>query len=238
MKTNAILVMTVAELHLDPRVQNAIVRRMHSVTGIFNAPRVPHLHKRTFLEELAHRFTVADVIDAHNTPIAWSQCQLWLANFRDKVASLGLTKLEWIALPYESAREKFASIGKEKLKKKSALILEPSRKMLVALNNAGSFDDVRGDLQKITIGDLLTVSPKSLRHFKNFQQSFVKVCQRLLEMGFTYEDGAFLQEGTRREFIQHLMRDEGLELDEAKKFADLAHKYGWIGKSSQWDLMT
>jgi len=94
-----------------------------------------------------------------------------------------------------------------------------------------------GDKYGITIDDLLKTSRHRIEFRSDFSISIVNLCRKLMEMGFGYEDGIFLQEDTRREFVEKLMKEENMSQRQARKFADLAHKRHYVGNSLKWDMI-
>lgn len=183
--------------------------------------------------EWAAKLVVADVINTNKGLMGWETASAWLIDFRDKVISLGMTQLDWIALSSQTVTsEMLKSLGKEELKKRSAILLNTHSGMIIKF-----LADYSGrSIEEITIGELLDLSEMDwLRCGKNFWYCASKTRKKLREIGFSYEDGIFLQEGTRREFVERIMKREGLNLNQARMVVDIAKKYGWIKKTHDWD---
>ena len=253
MKKKKVLQMAITKLGFNHRRLVAItidLGRKINGTAFYG-----ELH-RGIINDIAIRFKVADIISVYDRPIRVGKDSRWLLEFYDKALEFGLTKLDWLALPYETARKEFRYCNKEELKNKSILLLEPSKMLIEALkfhfepavnlldeaelnlpDELDFDDDHMVDEYEIPISYLLNMSVNILKHHHDFERSIFNLCQKLLEMGFQYEDGIFLQEGTRREFVERLMREEGLSKRSAGKFADLAHERGYIGNSLKWDLI-
>lgn len=188
------------------------------------------------IKKWASIFTVKDAILASGVRIDWGQCPRWQVEFRDKIMELGLTKIDWIALPVMNKiafTKLLRALGKNELKKCSILLIKtPSGKMLEYLECMVKKESA----EAITIGELLNVHPNGWS-FVNFGWCVSQMRQKLLELGFKYEDGIFLQEGTRRNFVQKIMEEEKLDQKQAEIIADIAHKRGWIKKTADWGLI-
>lgn len=257
MRKEDILKLKISELGFSERIVSSIIRDASYYIRKIEGCNLYDKESKRNIKKWAKIISVAEIISLRDEVIA-SEDKRWIMEFRDKAISFGLTKLDWLALPYETARKEFGDYSREDLKRKSVLLLEPPAKILRSIcsyaeNNRmfwaaeceeeecelGTDDSRRYELlgKNIPIRALLGMSRNKFGKRHNFSDSIFNLCQKLLEMGFEYEDGIFLQEGTRREFVEKLMKEEGLSKIQAQKFADLAHKLGYVGNSRKWDLI-
>lgn len=156
--------------------------------------------------ELSFEFTVGDVVKAYNRKVAWSWASSWLQDFRDEVIKLGLTQLDWIALSAETVTEEmFKNVSKKELKKLSILLLGTVKK---ALFKALSEKLKKNTLEEISIGDLLDISTDNWGKGRDnlFWEYVVATQDKLLAIGFSEEDGAFLRGKTSEIFRKGTLR--------------------------------
>lgn len=231
MEVQDIMKLKIAELSLSTASRrNAIVR------WLLNSEESKNWTTEKLAKHLSD-FTVVDVINKINSPIRnWRGLAGWLVEFRDTVINFGLTKLDWISLPIRTINEEMLKgLGKKKLKEKSIILLGT----LSGLIKQCLEDEFNKPAERIMIGELLGLSLDDWRAVQrhDFQYCVSSTRKKLLEIGFEYQDGIFLQQGTRHEFIEWLMKEESLNYEEASKMADIARKYMWIKKSADWDLI-
>lgn len=232
METDKILNLTIAKLNLSKRSQNALIRQMIKYVGNHEELAFFYENETRAITKWALRLTVIDVINKYNCPLQRSRCNLWLIEFQDKLIELGLTKLDWLALPNITLVGKLRSENKGDFKKRSILILDTvSGQMLNFLEN-----HLDKKPKEITIEELLAESTKKWETFHDFGRSLFNTRRKLIEIGLKYEDGVFLQEGTRRQFVERLMEEEDLGKKQAERIADIARKQGWIHRSLEWNL--
>ena len=148
-------------------------------------------------------------------------------SFSQKLVELGMTQLDWIALPNSTVTTTMLKrLGKEKLRSLSVLVLDTLSSTALERLRWHTKKDVR----ETTIQDLLDFNPlEDRRHMdrsfvRSFAQSFLNTRNRLLELGFRYEDGLFLQVGTKRQLAEDLMKTESLSKQMAYKFVEIAAK--------------
>ena len=145
-----------------------------------------------------------------------------------------LTALDVPCLPHTPATRKkmLKSLSKEDL-------LAADVRKLGTLSSAAIENGYRrygNPYEIVTVREVLESKPWSGEnnyYFKGVRSSLLLTRQYLRELGFKYEDGPFMQDGTRRQFIEKLMTADSLGKRHAVKVAGLAMKYRWIPKFAE-----
>lgn len=244
MNKEKILGMTIKELSLSSSLHT--LRAVQWIITFLDPGKEKEDRKR--LLELASELKVADLIsawDKTSSPyLSWSldysqrspvNTPKWFKEACEKLIQIGLTRVEWIALPSSTVSlDALRSLGKEDLLKKRVLMLGTlSYKALKAVSSQlGKFPHL------VTIEDLLSTTEDQWGFYtdNDFSVSAIKTCYKLKEIGFKFEDGKFLQFGTRRQFINTLMEQEKINRKQAEIVARVAFSRGWIKQTLRWLL--
>lgn len=236
MKSEQIMALSLAELGLSAKGRN-------NWTQCVLKQRDPDFDEfaygrgySRFLQQQSEQITVGELIktlEEHWQPIP-KDLRMHARNLQRRLVELGLTQLDWVALPNSTINHQMlVKLSKEDLRKRSILLL--STLSLPSL--LGITRDLRKCTRDTTIEDLLNYDPfegeMRPRLVMNlfglmFEKSFKSTRQLLIECGFRYEDGIFLQAGTRRQLAEDLMAKEGLSKKTAYKFADIAQKRNMV----------
>lgn len=205
--------LTIGELGLSSTSRNRktefILRYKHPEV------RIEYNQKRKLLLEWAKKFTLKDYIDAH--ALAAREFRL-PGDIKNDLITRGFNYLDWNELPASTVTTNMLKkLTKEELLRKKVIIL-------------GTFSSLALKVFELyTIDELLhTASENTWRHRKEFGVSLEKTRRKLRELGFKYEDGIFLQAGTRRELIERLMHHHPLKHKVAALVADVAERRGWV----------
>lgn len=196
----------------------------------------------SLLKQWANEVTVRDVVDAleaslHPLP---SDLRKFDKKLVKRLVELGMTQLDWIALPNTTVTTAaLRRLGKEKLRSLSILVLDTlsSKALQYFLFSLESGNRGKKSLREVTIQHLLDFnaaeglygSPLKTHLFlTQFAGSFHSTRCKLLELGFRYEDGRFLQAGTKRRLAEDLMESDGLSKKLAYRFAEIVRKRNLI----------
>lgn len=143
-------------------------------------------------------------------------------------SALGLTRLDSIVLPQNTVtKETLKAIPREKLMQMDASVLGTMSSTSLEYYRRGdafweTYDD-KDLLPPPTIAQLLAETAPPV-----FKESIFATLRLLKELGFDYEDGLFLQWGTRRKFIDDLVAEEGFSREVCAIVATIAEKHNWI----------
>lgn len=142
--------------------------------------------------------------------------------WRDKLIGLGFTQLDWIGLPPDTVpAAALCAVGPEKLSRLSVMLLGTLTPQ--ALARLEEFFKKRAEL--ITIRELLNdtaawLAPKGrLDGIMTLKRGIIGTRRKLYELGFRYQDGVFLQIGSRRELIERIMAETNIERQAAERVA-------------------
>lgn len=196
-------------------------------------PLPPHGRQRTTLfNEFASTLTVEGVIRisdslvqkklTETSGLSWRYIQRReLHIFCRKLQEMGLNQLDWIALESDAVTTKMLrNLSKEKLLQMSILVL--------GTLNPKAIDRYLNHRKDMAIGTFLKTSQSVWSRGSNFVATLRNTRRKLFEMGLGYDDGIFLQEGTKRALAERLMRTYGLTQDVATSVAEVAEKEKWV----------
>ena len=232
-----ILGITIEEIGLSSSLHTA-----RAVQWIYSLlmPEDP-IKDRKALIELASIISIADLINAWDKSksphLIWSDPSMnmprWFKEIRNKLISMGLTRLEWVALPVQTlSPKKLKSLGKEALLQKSVLMLGT-----ISVSTLNAMADQFGKLPHlITIGDILPLTEYEWGYKTDYAMSAFLTCRKLSKIGFGFEDGRFMQFGTRRLFVNDLIEKERISKKQARMVADIAYRQCWIKRTLRWNL--
>ena len=156
-----------------------------------------------------------------------------MTKFTEALVSYGFSTLDYAKLPASSVTIKqFRAFGKTRVRLLDVRALNTLTNAAIRL-----YEELLGiDMDKpLTIGDLLELNIGSENSWKTyrlkgFRRSIAKTREKLVAIGFRYEDGAFMQQGTRREFVEKLMIEGTISRKAAQRVAELAARKGWVPK--------
>ena len=139
-----------------------------------------------------------------------------LDELSQKFVALGLNYFNWDYLPPKTGAPFIFQVGRERL-------LEANPKVLGTIS-AGAYNILHLHLQRnVTIRNMLDTvwcrKKNDILGMGHSMKSFLDTARKLMELGFTYDDGIFLQEGTRKRFIEKTVAD-GVPEDKAGYLAD------------------
>ncbi len=228
--------MTVAEFaarhKLSGQIRNDLVEiAKRRIDNAWRHPDWRVYHKQ--MRELANTVTMRDALaalpstDGGDGPYELKHRNPKLA---DALMAEGLTYLDVPSLP-------MTTLSAQELRKipKSDLLALDARR-LGTLSSAAMrvyvYDSPYRERRPVsTVGELLASDHWGNDYqLDNCEQSLLNTRRRLAEIGFTYEDGLFMQHGTRRQFLEKIVAESGLTKKAAEKVADLAMKYRWVTK--------
>ena len=232
MNRKKLFVTPIADLALTSNSRNAWVFRLktHKVPEFlfgWGASRI------RLCKEFSFQFTVQDVVDCfneekragHKRGWSWFDGNELGGEMVFALRNLGLTSLDWAAIP-GATTEQLKRAGKKLVRQQSVLLLSTlsskAIRNLERLLNKLALD--------ISVENLLGVSRRAWeRHdSSNFGKSILKTWALLREVGFGYDDGVFLQDGTKRQFVESLQIKEGLPQRIAIRVAEIAQRRGWV----------
>lgn len=175
------------------------------------------------LKDLATTVTMSDAL---------TKFESFSPKLVNALVASGLTCLDVPSLPQTitSSRE-LRGLSKENL-------LAMDARRLGTLSSAAlrAYWSGYGKMPLITIGEVLASNPwegEQSYEVRHCRQGLLNTRRLLVELGFKYEDGPFMQHGTRRQFVEKLIAKDSLGKKQAAKVADLAMKYRWIPKFTE-----
>jgi hypothetical protein len=90
-----------------------------------------------------------------------------------------------------------------------------------------------------TVEDLLKADPEGregpMHYLKGCMVGMTNTRNKLKEIGFVYEDGPFMQWGTKRRLVEKVMKGCGIDKDKASLVVDSACIMKWSGINWQWE---
>lgn len=188
--------------------------------------RVDELAKKTCLRDVIR--SLEAVYAKYRVP---SEFHSSFRSCRKKIVELGLTRLDAIFLPQDTVTtDMIKAVPKEKLLQMDARILGTLSSALLShyryeSNNREDTRYFEGELLPFpTVAELISKVP----HWSFHEEVLTATLRLLKSMGFTYDDGPFFQEGTRKKFIEDLMKEEGYSGEICAIVASIAEKHGWV----------
>jgi len=231
-KTHRVFAMTVAQFvekhELSPQVRNDLVREALGYEGAGGLS-----HKK--LLERARIVYMQDALQALTHTLTRNNSDLGekSPHLAKALLAEGLTYLDVPCLPLHTATlTELRRLGKETLRQTNVRVLGTLSGIAIRTilyDVCRSYDD----RVVLTVNNMLEISPwtgERAYACRTIHQSLLKTRAYLCKLGFTYEDGPFMQDGTRRQFVEKLMSEDDLSKRAATKVADLAMKYRWVSK--------
>jgi hypothetical protein len=229
--------LTINQLGFTSNLRNSLVVLMvqRLGRGQVNQLTSPSARRRQ-CEALGDEFTVRDLMDVINH---WHQQNQQLHGIipfvpqveraiADKLIAQGFTQLDWVALPPSTVTvPMLQALGKRRIKGYSVLVLGTlSHKALRVLEKVTELHS-----PNITIGQLLQLSRYAIRreHYGDIGMSLDNTRAKLIEIGFGYKDGPFIQAGTKRELAEEMVMF-GLPRRSVQQFIEYAQRRCWIGE--------
>lgn len=243
MKIEKIRAMKIAYVGLSSTTRNNWVQKMMITMHPEMYPSFQNAYGqewRKLCAEWAQKLTVGELIDFLDNQFQRHKDRMYFVSeldrsekqFVDKLIQLGMTQLDWVVLPSSTVTIKMLKqLGKKKIGECSILVLGTlSSSALRSIKSAEERLDKK--LLDFTIDDFLATPATAWRgeYGREFKDSVAKTRQKLIQIGFRYEDGIFLQEGTKRRLVEDLMEKEGLSCQAAKKVAEIAQKRCWVDR--------
>ena len=187
------------------------------------------------IKEMSCQFNVKDIIHSRHFP---DENAAWVKEFKKKIIKLGLSQLDWLALPNETVTPAMLrAVPKKNLEEKTVLLLGTLSPKFYRLLFEYIFGTLYSDVV-LSIKMLLQLQEREWRRLGNFDLCVFNTKKKLLAIGFEYPDGIFLQEGTHRQFIDKLMAtEEHLSRRKAGYITDIAFRRNWIRKTPEWNLI-
>ncbi|MGE5297776.1 MAG: hypothetical protein ACM3KM_01285 [Acidobacteriaceae bacterium] len=199
MDKSEVFKMTIAELGFSPNTRNKLVELvLYEGDGniCFDRAFGSQKTRLALCNEWAPRLTVSQLIAAYTRKIARDACRHPFIpkadkQLADKLVSLGLTQLDWIALPPASiSDELLRRLGPEAVRKLPVLVL--------GTLSHSALNFLERELQKeapdITVSDFIQF-PR-MRVIDGVKSSVESTRQRLLRIGFGC-DSEFFTKGAR-----------------------------------------
>lgn len=222
-----IMARTIASLGYSVTTRNSVVIQIKKYKYPKDKFKLGDKKYYELCEQLAKQFTVKDLISAYDA----SPCYYrggYMHPFPQiseriscRLVKLGLTHLDWKALPINTVTtQMLRRLGKKELLGRSILLL--GTLSFIALRELVKY--FNKDLLDITIRDLTGTSEETWDWSGNLKRSIAKTRQKLLEIGFRYEDGIFLQEGTKRQLVEDLAAETNLSHNVVTKVVDVSQK--------------
>ena len=244
MQKTEILEMTLSQFNFHTNTRNRLIDKvLRKLDALDEISVYRDLHfksetseKRPQKEILAHyclwaeKITVAQVMEAiYERPTL--QKSLFVRGvsemlFYKKVEQLGLTREDWICLPKRVLKTEICgNEDKEDLLKKDILslgtvtdiFLGKIKKFLMYYSEKKDvYNRIYLHEMSVTIGEFITLyNPDGYYKDESLLPSAKKTREKLVSLGFWYEDGVFMQLNTKRKLIEDLMEKEGLSKRDA-----------------------
>lgn len=251
MKKEEVLKMTLGQLGFHTNTRNRlidnVVRRwdhlndtnlcheLHYVAGDTFEPR-PQKKILASYCVWAEKITVAEVMEAVcNNGGTFLKGSSETA-FGKKVEQLGLTKEDWSCLPKRTLKSAISGDeNKAGLLQKNILALGTVSNIFLKkikyflkyeLVERGEYKGCDFSEMEITIEKFITLYNPD-RH-EELLPSAKKTREKLVSLGFRYEDGIFMQLNTKRRFVELLMKEDGLSKRDATLVIETCgQRYGW-----------
>lgn len=246
-KSEKVKALTIASLGFTRSIQNMLLKEyLKKIGEEYPSDRryEPHYGRNPeylpWFDNKANTLTVGDLISGFG-PSRSSQTKrhggkhfyesVVMRRFKQKLLDLGLGFGDWLRLAPTLEAELYfllqrAGKNKGKIGALNVTVLLHSELALQALEIA-----CNKSREEITVSDLLATSPKkwlsSVEYSGNIDGSFRSARQKLTKLGFTWRDGLFLDEGTRRWHVAKLAKDLKVSHRRASMILDYAHENGW-----------
>ncbi len=152
--------------------------------------------------------------------------------FKSELVKRGLTRLDWIQLPQASLTLKcMQSVSREDWLTKPVILLGTIPERIISDITRVIVDDYKSSRVRptLTIQELLEC-PKKYCHSHISELQVAKTRLILRQLGFTYEDGWFMQFGSKRELLNNWMNQHSITKKEAEMVFVIARKEGWVSK--------
>lgn len=208
------------------QTMSAIVKLVHDPPHYFG--RENRAKNQKIIDDLAAQTTLRECLTGLEKKYAEQRRSHYFYNdyrgILKRIIDLGLTRLDCVVIPQSTVtKDMLKSISKIDLLKKDASVLGTVSNL--ALTDYRHNDkSPKNPLPWPTVADLLSQMP-----YAGISEKSWKATRQLLEdLGFTYEDGLFLQWGTRRRFVEDLMKEEGYSRETCAIVAAIAEKRCWV----------
>ncbi len=227
--------MTVAEFvqkhELSPQVRNDLVREAIGRKEAWDSNHKKLLARARTVRMRDALKALADMLGRANSDLGEK-----LPRLADALVTEGLTYLDVPCLPIHTATlTELRKLGKEALRETNVRRLGTLSAIAIRTILGANFRDY-DETRVLTVHDILEISPWTGEHAyecRTIHQSLLKTRAYLCTLGFTYEDGPFMQDGTKRQFVEKLTSEDGLSKRAATKVAELALKYHWISRFNE-----
>lgn len=225
----------IATLGLSPDSVYFLVRKVLEARSLTLRNALVKLHglKTTDLQriegeqQLFAMVTVGDVVAFWSTLIkkcrSSGECgrlpgYIHFERLKEALGRMGLTRAQWQRLYNGTPEAKATS--------KEAWLDEP----MVALGTLStsaleSFPDPAMSVRELLATEVEGFLAQQL--LRSCRTSFVRTREKLRELGFTYEDGPFMQTETKRALVELVMKTCGLGQTGATFFVETAKQMGW-----------
>lgn len=245
MKKEKVLALSISELGFTSDARNLWVEQVLQ-HGDPNFQRDFSEKGLRTLKEWAQKLTVRELmeaIDAERAKRGESRYKRRLGSAEkqliDKLVECGLTQLDWVELPSSTVTtDMLQRLGKENVCSLPARVLCTLSQRALHFLGCEVLQNYSPSPPDFTIQNLLNVPLGGLGKgvwstsgiWKQFNTSVVKTRQKLREIGFRYEDGPFLQDGTKRQLVESLMEEDGFSRKMALRVAEIAEKRRWVAR--------
>ena len=147
--------------------------------------------------------------------------------FMSQLSSLGVSTIDWLHMPFSSLRGLYSrKLTKDEWRKEPILALEVFTDWTSASDFHSAFPGFSG-VGKISIKRLLNW--RRNRAWPVIEGHRVKIRRKLRGLGFRYEDGPFMRQGTREEFERNLMAKHRLSRRQLNAILKIAKAERWDG---------
>jgi hypothetical protein len=226
MTKDKILSLTISALELPSATRNRFLKGYCREKGL----EVPETRKDC--EALAAKLTVSELIESYDR----APKEFWWASLErltEKLAEFGLTRLDWFFLPQSTmTTEVISSLSKQEWLDQPAVLLGTVSNQLLQRLNPYSDPNPRTYLVRALLEGVAAQKYSwTLSYLCKNHRSSVENTRRVLRgLGFTYEDGWFMQFGTRRAAIKDVMSSYDVSEPEAEQVVDIARDRDWVGR--------
>ena len=146
-----------------------------------------------------------------------------------KIIPIGLTRLDCVALPQSTITlEDLKKLPRKKLLSLDARLLGTISEITAAKYSVYHDNHLKAHrLSPATIADVL--KGKASKIFIMNKHTENKTREVLVQLGFAYEDGSFMQPlDNRRALVDDLIANDHFDWDTAETIAEIAKRRGWV----------